>query len=153
MHRFTRLIIVLATLLHATLGCHAHHGQACDHGPCQHDDVVDLAANGTETDCQHHHAEDRGERAGCRCDAGEPCAPGQAPGEPCSDCEGGGCHWWKGPASPPTPELMGDLLAGVWPCDTPGLSRPPATERMATCWRISSGPPLRRHLYLQILLI
>jgi len=159
MNRFVKSVVVLSTLLHATLGCHAHHAHAGVTGCKSDSKAIEHNHRGHDHSGHDHRGHD-----GCEHDQGEsqsteslsnnaPCGHSHFPTEPCSgDCDGACCSWWEGPRGPETPAMAIDLFSLV-PTFLDSYTVSPIESPRVNPVSCLFDDHLRRHLSIQILLI
>lgn len=151
MNRFVKSVVILATLLHATLGCHAHHahaGAACciSESKTNHDADGHDAHHGNHGHTECGHTETQPSKA--------PCDHSHFPTQPCSeDCDGACCSWWVGPNGPEVSEMVVDLFSLAPNSSLDFSSAIPMESPRENPVSCLYDDHLRRHLSIQILLI
>jgi len=157
MYTFLQILVVASTLLHATLGCHAHHVHAVEGDMCCAPQSKKSDSKHKQQTCGHSH------KSHSHATPEKSCRPNanrwlngscqNLPGEPCStNCDGQSCNWWQGREAE-NQKLLADALP-ISPAILQVISLQNRTQ-----FAVNNSPPpsrlpnIRVHLLLQVLLI
>jgi len=155
MYTFLHILVIASSLLHATLGCHAHHVHVAEGDKCCASQLKKSSNEHKQIACSHSHksptAAEKLSKANA--DGWHSSTGHQLPGHRCpAGCDGQSCNWWQGPAFDDQQLLFVSLLI------SPAMLQGDILQRQ-TPFAVDDSPPSARsphcrvHLLFQVLLV